>query len=251
MAITIQQDVHQEQVYYHDAQSWSVPAQMVGAQRQFVQALGLRYEALQRIAGTMSSVLGVSNDQGAQIKRIAGDMEMLLTSDVIYAERVAPLITQALAKAGITDQTVAPSSFLPDIAWIDPQTVAQRILGYVPTSLGGIPSTGSNGHELLSVSIRGPSGTPTVLQSGTTTINRLPLHLGRGHLRADHQELRHRRRARRDDVDLLPQDRPEHRLPDDPGAADRGHAPRGSLYGVDRVRALAQLTSAPSTTRRC
>ena len=171
---TLQQWVQQERIYYNDAQSWSVPAQMVGAQRQFVQALGFRYEALQRIAATMSSVLGVSNDQGAQITALAGDMEMLLTSDGIYAERVAPLITEALAKAGITGQTTPSSTFLPDIAWIEPQTVAQRILGYVPTSLGGAPSTGSNGHELLSVSIRGPSGTPTVLQSGTSTVSSYP-----------------------------------------------------------------------------
>ena len=172
---TLQQWVQQERTYYLDAQSWSVPAQMVGAQRQFVQALGFRYEALQRIAGTMSSVLGVSNDQGTQINAIAGDMEMLLTSDGIYAERVAPLIAEALATAGITGQISPPSNpFLPDIAWIEPATVAQRILGYVPTSLGGLPATGSNGHELLSVSIRGPSGTTTPLQSGATTISSYP-----------------------------------------------------------------------------
>jgi hypothetical protein len=120
-------------------------------------------------------VLGVSNDQGAQINAIAGDMEMLLTSDGIFAERVAPLIAEALARAGITGQ-IPPRSdpFLPDIAWIEPATVAQRILGYVPTSLGGLPPTGSNGHELVSVSIRGPSGTSTVLQSGSNTISSYP-----------------------------------------------------------------------------
>ena len=172
---TLQQWVQQERTDYLQAQSWSVPAQMVGAQRQFVQALGFRYEALQRIAATMSSVLGVSNDQGAQINAIAGDMEMLLTSDGIYAERVLPLIAEALANAGITGQIPPPSGpFLPDIAWIEPQTVAQRILGYIPTSLGGLPSTGSNGHELLSVSIRGPNGTTTPLQSGATTVSSYP-----------------------------------------------------------------------------
>ena len=102
-------------------------------------------------------------------------MELLLASDVIYAERVAPLITQELNQAGITGQTVAASTFLPDISWLNPQTVAQRILGFVPTSLGGgtLPPGQSNGHELLGVSIQGTSGT-TPLQSGTTTINRLP-----------------------------------------------------------------------------
>ena len=97
VAITIQGEVHQEQLFYQQAQGWSVPSQMVGAQRQFVQTLGLRYEALQAIAGEMTSALGSTNastsDQGTAINEIAGNMQLLLASDVIYAERVAPLIT--------------------------------------------------------------------------------------------------------------------------------------------------------------
>jgi hypothetical protein len=179
VAITIQGEVHQEQLYYQEAQGWSVPAQMVGAQRQFVQTLGLRYEALQAIAAEMPSALGSTNgstsDQGTAITDIAGNMQLLLASDVIYAERVAPLITQALNQAGITGQTVAASSFLPDISWLNPQTLAQRILGFVPTSLGGgtLAPGQSNGHELVGVSVQGTSG-DTPLQSGTTTINRYP-----------------------------------------------------------------------------
>jgi len=179
VAITIQGEVHQEQLYYQQAQGWSVPAQMVGAQRQFVQTLGLRYEALQGIAGEMTSALGSTSgstsDQGTAITQIAGNMQLLLASDVIYAERVAPLISQALNQAGITGQTVATSAFLPDITWLNPQTVAQRILGFVPTSLGGgtLPAGQSNGHELLGVSVQGSSGA-TPLQTGTTTINHLP-----------------------------------------------------------------------------
>jgi hypothetical protein len=179
VAITIQGEVHQEQLYYQQAQGWSVPAQMVGAQRQFVQALGLRYEALQAIAGEMTTALGSTSgstsDQGTAIKEITGNMQLLLASDVIYAERVAPLITQALNQAGVTGQTVVSSTFLPDITWLTPQTVAQRILGFVPTSLGGgtLAPGQSNGHELDGVSVQGTSGA-TPLQSGTATINRYP-----------------------------------------------------------------------------
>src|SRR6202022_1191384 len=92
----IQQYVQQEQTYYRQAQGWSVPAQMVGAQRQFVQALGLRYTALAKIDLELPSALGIAN-QATAIKKIAGDMEMLLAADVIYAERVKPLIEQELA----------------------------------------------------------------------------------------------------------------------------------------------------------
>ena len=179
VAITIQGEVHQEQLYYQQAQGWSVPAQMVGAQRQFVQALGLRYEALQAIAGEMTTALGSTSgstsDQGTAIKEITGNMQLLLASDVVYAERVAPLITQALNQAGVTGQTVVSSTFLPDVTWLTPQTVAQRILGFVPTSLGGgtLAPGQSNGHQLVGVSVQGTSGA-TPLQSGTATVNRYP-----------------------------------------------------------------------------
>jgi hypothetical protein len=171
--ITLQQIISQEQTYYNQAQGWSVPAQMVGAQRWLVGALGLRLQALQTIATQMKAALAVSADQTQAIKLIAGAMETLLTSDGIYAQRVAPLIAQELTKAAITGQSTSPSVFLPDIGWVDPATVAQRILGYIPTSLGGTPVNGSPGHELLGVTVP-ISGTSTALVSGSGTTNRIP-----------------------------------------------------------------------------
>ena len=182
VAITIQGEVHQEQLYYQQAQGWSVPSQMVAAQRQLVQALGLRYSALQAIAGEMTSALGSTSgstsDQGTAINEIAGNMQLLLASDVIYAERVAPLIDPGRsAKAGITGQTVSPPApSCPTSAGSTRQTVAQRDPRLRPDlALGGgtLPAGQSNGHELLGVSVQGTSGT-TPLQTGTTTINRLP-----------------------------------------------------------------------------
>lgn len=149
----IQQYVQQEQTYYRLAESWSVPAQMVGAQRQFVQALGLRYTALAKIDLELPNALGIT-DQATAIKKIAGDMEMLLAADVIYAERVKPLIEQELATAGITGVSVPTSAFLPDVSWVVPQSAAVHILSYVPSELGGAPLSGSVGHALLGVQTR-------------------------------------------------------------------------------------------------
>jgi hypothetical protein len=166
----LQQILSSEAGYYHEAEGWSVPAQMVGAQRYFVETLGLRYEALEGIEAEMKDALGVSSDQGTAIKLIAGEMEKLLASDVLYADRVAPLITQALATAGIAGETTDASAFLPDVGWLTPQTVADRILGHVPSSLpGGSPVSGTPGHELLGVSVESASGTATPLS--TTTAN--------------------------------------------------------------------------------
>jgi hypothetical protein len=166
----LQQILSSEAGYYHEAEGWSVPAQMVGAQRYFVETLGLRYEALEGIEAEMKDALGVSSDQGTAIKLIAGEMEKLLAADVLYADRVAPLITQALATAGIAGETTDASAFLPDVGWLTPQTVADRILGHVPSSLpGGSPVSGTPGHELLGVSVESASGTATPLS--TTTAN--------------------------------------------------------------------------------
>ncbi|HEY7966137.1 MAG TPA: hypothetical protein VID68_03855 [Solirubrobacteraceae bacterium] len=167
----LQQYVSQEQSDYRTVQGWSVPAQMVGAQRWLVEALGLRYEALSGIATEMKNALAVGSAQAGAIRHIAGEMEKLSASDVIYTDRVEPLISDALARAGVID-AVATSQFLPDIGWLQPQNVANRILGYVPASLGGPPVTGSPGHELLSVGVQTSPTTVTALS--TNGINRLP-----------------------------------------------------------------------------
>jgi hypothetical protein len=164
----LQQYVSQEQSDYRTAQGWSVPAQMVGAQRWLVEAFGLRSEALAGIANDMKNALAVGAGQATAIRHIAGEMEKLLSADVIYRDRVQPLIGDALAKAGVVD-AVSPSVFLPDIGWLQPQNVANRILGYVPTSLGGPPVTGSPGHELLSVGVQTGPTTVTPLSAGSLT----------------------------------------------------------------------------------
>ncbi len=171
IADDVQQEVNQEQTYYHTAEQWSVPAQMVGAQRQFVQVLGLRYEALQQVAGAIAGALG-TGDQAAAIKTIAGAMELFEASDVIYAARVRPLILQQLAAATLAGTPVDRSEFLPDVAWTIPQTAATRILGYVPSSLGGGPIVGSPGHALTAVTVSNGTATPAPLSSG---LNRLTL----------------------------------------------------------------------------
>jgi hypothetical protein len=172
VATALEQLAGQEQSYYRQAQSWSVPSQMVGAQRWFVGALGLREEALADLAAQMQKALGVSHGQGPAITRISGDMEKLLSADVLYADRVAPLILQGLANAGVAGSP-PPDAFLPDVGWLVPQTAAVRILGYVPTSLGGtpLPSGTLVGHKLTSVGVLQPNRSVTPLQ--TANVNKL------------------------------------------------------------------------------
>ena len=62
-------------------------------------------------------------------------MEIFLASDVVYSQRVAPLIQEALTSNGI-HQSTQPSRFLPNLGWLEPATVEAR--------LGGKSTTGES-----------------------------------------------------------------------------------------------------------
>jgi hypothetical protein len=156
-AVTAKQEQQQ-------AAGWSVPSQMAGAQQDFLLVLQLRYEALNQIQADINTALGSTGAQTA-LEQIAGSMQMLAASDVIYAERVQPLIEEALANDGIqvasmgsdgvpvSGQDVVSSVFLPTQSWTLTSYVAGKILGSTPPELGGAPLTGTIGDALVGVSV--------------------------------------------------------------------------------------------------
>jgi hypothetical protein len=145
----------QAQLEASDARALSVPSAMAGVQQNLLLALDLRAGALQTIAGDVPSALGTDSAATA-IDQIAAEMQAFLASDVIYTERVVPLIQQALGDQHITDQTVSSSRFLPDLGWLTPQIVTQRMLGNSGgTTATGALKPGSHGHGLLYVAVNG------------------------------------------------------------------------------------------------
>ena len=144
------------------AQGLSVPGEMVGAQRALLLALGLRLEGITKIAAELPAALGGQSKQVAP--KIAGAMETFLSSDVIYSQRVAPLIQQELSANGIT-ATTPGARFLPNLGWLEASTVAARLAG----AAGGSASTstgiapGTHGSALIAVAV----GTNT-LEGGET-----------------------------------------------------------------------------------
>lgn len=159
---TVQSYRVQAQLEAGRVKALKVPGDMVGAQRALLLAVNLRAEALKKIADAVPSALGTQSADQAT-RTIAAEMEVLLASDVIYAERVAPLISQALADHKI-DQPVAASQFLPSLAWLAPAYVTQRLTGNAGgTTAGGTAKPGTHGHALLSVSVGS-----TTLTTGTT-----------------------------------------------------------------------------------
>lgn len=144
------------------ARTIDVPGQMEDAQRYLELTLNLRAEALRKVAERVEAAkaTGQDNRQTAEeaVQQIAGQMSALLASDVVYTQRVAPLIKQALDENDITGQTIATSQFLDSIGWLDPDQIAER-LG-AQRAEGGVgasrePAPGTHGHGIESVAIAG------------------------------------------------------------------------------------------------
>jgi hypothetical protein len=140
------------------------------AQHDLEMTLNFRAAGVRKIADLLPKAL--SNQGGAvdAINKIAGQMQLFLSSDVIYSQRVAPLIRQALDSNGIHGQAIASSKFLPSIAWLDPGYVGDKLNPDAGVSQGrqpGQPKPGRHGHALVSVK----AGGVTLLPTG---VNRLP-----------------------------------------------------------------------------
>ena len=150
------------------AKGLSVPGAMVAAQRDLLLALDLRTEGVAKVTSLVRTALGGQAKQTST--PIAGDMEIFLASDVIYSQRVAPLIQETLAANGIQGQSTAPSSFLPNLGWLEGATVLTRLTGQAAGSSAGGVAPGHHGSVLKGVSI------------GTTTLEPEPAlnHLSGG-----------------------------------------------------------------------
>jgi hypothetical protein len=134
------------------AKGLSVPGAMTGAQRDLLLALDFRAEGVAKVAGLVRTALGGQAKQASTL--IAGDMEIFLASDVIYSQRVAPLIQQTLASNGIQGQSTASSRFLPNVGWLEASTVYARLTGQPAgsTASGGV-AAGHHGSVLKGVSV--------------------------------------------------------------------------------------------------
>jgi hypothetical protein len=135
------------------AREMSVPGEASEAQRNLLLALEFRAEAVEKIAGLMSGVLG--NEGKAASTHIAGAMEILLASDVIWSQRVAPLVKEALAAGGLHGLSTAESKSLPNIGWLTPETALSRITGKSSSESSGQLAPGTHGDALTGLALGG------------------------------------------------------------------------------------------------
>ena len=220
------------------AKAFDVPGDMTAAQRNLELVLNLRAEALTKIADQIPAALGRGQTSEDAIARIAGEMQLPLSSDVVYAERVAPLIKDALDKNDVKGQQIAGSRFMNDISWLSPATVASGLGrsagGSSTTGTSGTPAPGLHGHGLDATSI----GATTLQPEAPGVVNRVPWSNNPTHHHQVHQPGR-QQRVQREGLDLgqadLGQGDRDHEdhLPDDVQAALDGEHParRGAAGG--------------------
>jgi hypothetical protein len=155
----------QAQKITEQAQRIELPGSMTAAQRALLLSFHLRVEGLTKISALAPTLLG---SQGSSVSaRLAGDMELFLASDVIYSQRVVPLIGQTLSERGIHGQSTAPSRFLPNTGWLDANTAFGRVSGQATGGASAQSVTGNHGSALVSTTV----GTTTL--EGEPTINHI------------------------------------------------------------------------------
>lgn len=170
--VTVETQVNQYRVVAEEqaarARGLSVPGDVADAQRDLELVLDLRAGALQKVADRIRTALGAEGADVA-INQIAGQMHVLLASDVLYSQRVAPLIKQALDAHSVTGQTTATSRFVPNIGWLDPGVLGTRLgLAGSGSTGNGTVAPGTHGHGLTSTTVGG-----VTLQPGGAA-NRIP-----------------------------------------------------------------------------
>jgi hypothetical protein len=153
---------------YRQAAELDVPSQMRAAQQSALIALEWRRDGIDYIGQRIRTALGDEGEAADQaIEEIAGQMQVFLASDVAWETRVIPFIKNALDEEEIGGQEIARSQFLPDQAWLSPQTIAtvldQQLTGGGGGGGGGQPT----GPGLHGTGIDATSYGDTTLQPGT------------------------------------------------------------------------------------
>ena len=137
------------------------PDEVSAAHRYLVDSLALRRDGLRAIARDLPTALG-DQGRGEARERIAGQMQSFLASDVVYSQRFFPRLASALEEEELGDEVKVPTSrFLPELEWLSPTTVADRI-GRISGGGGGGDdgpvAPGLHGTGLVAVQVK-PSGT--------------------------------------------------------------------------------------------
>lgn len=156
------------------AKKRDVPGEVKSGHRYLVDALQFRRDGIAAVATLLPTALG---DQGAgtAVQRIAAQMRTFDASDVLVTTRFLPNLYAAIKKEGlasdvpIPDALRTPKGFLPDVDWLRPTVVADRIARIKGGGAATEATTpGLHGTGLVAVTVQ-PAG-KALTPSGTTDI---------------------------------------------------------------------------------
>ncbi len=151
------------------------PDELAAAQRFLVESLEFRRDGIRGIADALPTAIARQQERRQGTQQIAEQMQKFLTSDRVYFDRVRPNLGAPLKKEGLSEP-VPESTFLPNVDWLQPATVADRVSklggggnqpaapGLHGTGLGGVTLGGQALTPDSSVSIRVTSDLKLVVQ---------------------------------------------------------------------------------------
>jgi len=148
------------------------PGDVDKAQRYLLETLEFRRDGLAQIADALPQALG-DQERRQGTEKVTAQMQTFLTSDVVYSQRFVPNMQDAVKDEDLAGEVRVPSSqFLPDIQWLEPTFVAQRV-SRLRTGRGGgnrPAAPGLHGTGLGSVTLGGqtlsPGGSASITLSG-------------------------------------------------------------------------------------
>jgi len=147
------------------------PGDMERGQNALELVYQLRSNALTQTANLLPTATGDAGRDQAIID-VALQMRLLLASDVIYENVVAPEVNQVLADNDIADSDLTESQFLADgITWLQNDALDDALSGVSGVEEAATP--GLHGTELVSVAINGAAlqeGVTTTLEAGSEPV---------------------------------------------------------------------------------
>jgi hypothetical protein len=152
------------------AQRLDVPDEMAAAQDALELVLTLRRDGVAEVGDLIQQAVGGSAAAGRAVDDIAAQMQAFSASDVVYSQRVAPLVLKGLKDDGIAasydgtagEQVLPYADFLPDgnLSWLSADYVAGQLGASASGGRAGTPAPGLHGHQLDSVAVGGVALTP-------------------------------------------------------------------------------------------
>jgi hypothetical protein len=131
-----------------------------------IEVLEFRRDGLRGIADSLPTALG-DQDRREGTEDVTAQMQGLLASDVIFTQRFDPALQRALQQKDLAGSVRRPSSsFVPEIQWLQPNYVSERVTALRTGRPGEDAAPGLHGNGIGTVSLGGQA----LAEGGSATI---------------------------------------------------------------------------------